>query len=176
MRSRAPIISIISLAVLAVPCTALATDSPAPGGAPGGVGGASGALQAAPSVASMQAVLSKCSDKTKPTSSFTAKAARSAARTHVLRGRAADVGCGVAMVTVSIARTQGKRCQPVTSKGRLGHTGRCTAKGFLVATGTSNWHITLPKGLPKGTYLVRTRAIDFAGNVQSLKTRRITLG
>jgi hypothetical protein len=173
MRTRASIVSMISLAAVAVPCSAaLATDSPAPAGAPGGAG----ALQAAPSLVSMQGVLSKCADSTRPTSSFSAQAARSAQRTRVLRGRAGDVGCGVAMVTVAIARTHGKRCQPVTSKGRLGHTGSCAPKGFLVATGTKSWHIRLPKGLPRGTYLVRTRAIDFAGNVQSVQTRRLKLG
>lgn len=173
MRSRVPIISIVSLAALAVPCTAaMATDSPAPAGAGGGAGGG---LQAAPPIASLQGVLSKCNDSTKPTSGFSAKAGRSAARSHVLRGHAGDVGCGVAMVTISLSRTHGKRCQPVTASGRLGHTGSCKAQRFLVATGTRSWRLNLPKALPRGTYLVRTRAIDFAGNVQSVHTRRLKL-
>jgi hypothetical protein len=167
MRTRAPIITAISSAfVLAAASTpALATDTPA---AP--------AAQAAPSIVSLQSVLSKCADTTRPTSGFGPKSARSARRTGVLRGSASDTGCGVAMVTVSVARVHGKQCQPVTSKGRLGRVGRCTAGNFLVAAGTSDWRLPLPKGLPRGTYLIRSRAIDFAGNVQQVRTRRLKLG
>jgi hypothetical protein len=133
-------------------------------------------MQPAPSVASLQSVLSKCSDKTRPRSSFGAKSAKSVRKTRVLRGSASDKGCGVAMVTVSILRQHGKGCQPVSSKGRLGHTGGCAPSHYVVASGTKNWHLQLPKGLPHGTYLIRTRAIDFAGNVQSVRTQRLKLG
>jgi hypothetical protein len=165
MRTRALLIPIMSLAA-ALPCSAaLATDSPAP--AP---------LQPAPSVVSLQSVLNKCSDATRPSSGFGPKSVRSARRTKVLRGTAHDVGCGVAMVTVSLLRVHGKGCQPVTAKGRLGHTGACRARRFVVANGTTRWRLALPRRLPRGTYLIRTRAVDFAGNVQPLRTRRVKLG
>jgi hypothetical protein len=165
MRTRALLIPMSSLAV-ALPCSAaLATDSPAP--AP---------LQPAPSVVSLQSVLNKCTDTTRPTSGFGPRSVRSARKTKVLRGTAGDVGCGVAMVTVSILRAHGKGCQPVTAKGRLGHTGPCRARRFVVASGTTRWRLALPKHLPRGTYVIRTRAIDFAGNVQPLRTRRVKLG
>lgn len=166
MRTRALLIPMSCSLAVALPCSAaLATDSPAP--AP---------MQPAPATATLQSVLNKCHDATRPTSGFGAKAVRSARKTKVLRGTARDVGCGVAMVTVSILRAHGKGCQIVTAKGRLGHTGSCRARRFVMAGGTTRWRLALPKRLPRGTYVIRTRAIDFAGNVQSLRTRRVKLG
>jgi hypothetical protein len=166
MRTRAPIILVSSLAALctaAVP--ALATDSPAPA-----------ALQDAPSDAAIQTALGKCVDQTSPTSGFSAKSASAARRTRVLRGTAGDQGCGVAMVTISLARVHGKQCQLLTSSGRLAHPAGCSSARFLMASGTGQWRLQLPKGLPHGTYVVKTRAIDFAGNVQAPRTQRLKLG
>jgi hypothetical protein len=166
MRTRAPIILIASLAALCgASAPALATDSPAPA-----------ALENAPSTAAIHAALSKCADQTHPTSGFSAKSAAAARRTRVLRGTAADQGCGVAMVTISIARVHGKGCQLLTSSGRLAHPTGCSAARYLMATGTGNWRLRLPRGLPHGTYVVKTRAIDFAGNVQAPHTVRLKLG
>jgi len=167
MRIRALPKLIISLALLALLPTAVAsaTDTPAP--AP---------MEPAPTVQALQSVLTKCTDSIKPTSGFGPKAARDAAKTKVLRGSADDRGCGVALVTISIMRVNGKRCQPVTRTGKLGHSGKCTSTRFVVASGTTRWQLALPKKLPKGTYLIQTRAIDLAGNVQALHTRRLKLG
>jgi hypothetical protein len=166
MRTRAPIILVSSLAAL---CTAaapaLATESPAPA-----------ALQDAPSTTAIQTALGKCVDQTLPTSGFGAKAATAARRSRVLRGTAGDRGCGVAMVTVSLARVNGARCQLLTSSGRLAHPAGCAAARYLMASGTGQWRLRLPRGLPHGTYVVKTRAIDFAGNVQAPHTLHLKLG
>jgi hypothetical protein len=164
MRFRALLLSVSSIAALAAPSVALATDSPAPQ-----------PLQPAPSVASIQSVLSKCADNTRPSSTLST-GSRSSKRSRTLRGSAGDKGCGVAMVTVSILRVHGKGCQPITRSGRFGHTGRCTAGRYVLASGTANWRLALPKKLPKGTYVVRVRAIDFAGNVQQARAQRVKLG
>jgi hypothetical protein len=140
---------------------ALATDEPGPG-----------TLQPAPPIPAVQQVLNKCQDLTRPTSGFGATSARAAARTHVLRGTARDTGCGVAMVTLSVARLHGKRCEYLTSRRKLSRAVKCGHSHFLVASGTNHWSLALPRSLPRGTYLVRTRAIDFAGNVQRLATGR----
>jgi hypothetical protein len=163
MRSRALLLSICSTVALAVPSVALATDSPAP----------QTVMQPAPSVASIQSVLGKCADNTSPSSSL---GARTSKGSRLLRGRASDSGCGVAMVTISILRVHGKGCQPILRSGKFGHTGRCGAGRFVMASGTTNWRLALPKRLPKGTYLVRVRAIDFAGNVQQARVQRVKLG
>jgi hypothetical protein len=167
MRTRACLLSIFTVAAAAAAGAtgAQATDSPAPA-----------AMQPAPALVSLQSVLGKCADTTRPTSGFGPKSASAARKSRILRGRASDTGCGVAMVTVSILRVHGKGCQPVMSKGTVGHTGGCTPRRYVVASGTTAWQLKLPKGLPRGTYLVRTRAVDFAGNVQQVQTRRLKLG
>ncbi|HEV7752392.1 MAG TPA: hypothetical protein VGO71_12675 [Baekduia sp.] len=165
MRSRAPIIvsSLAALSTAAAP--ALATDSPAPA-----------ALQDAPSTAAIQTALGQCVDQTSPTSGFGAKSASAARRTRVLRGTAGDRGCGVAMVTISIARVHGKHCQVLTSSGRLADPTGCSAARYLMASGTGQWRLKLPKGMPHGSYVVKTRAIDYAANVQAPHTLHLTLG
>jgi hypothetical protein len=166
MRTRAPTILVSLLAAL---CTAaapaLATDSPAPA-----------ALQDAPSTAAIQTGLGKCVDQTSPTSGFGAKSASAARRTRVLRGTAGDRGCGVAMVTISIARVHGKHCEVLTSSGHLADPTGCSAARYLMASGTGQWRLQLPKGLPHGSYVVKTRAIDYAANVQAPHTLPLTLG
>ena len=156
--------SLVTCATAAGP--ALATDEPTPG-SPGSPDSSAAPLQAAPSIPALQGALSKCSDTSRPTSGFGATAIRSALHDRILRGTARDVGCGVAMVTVSVARQHGKSCQYLTTKRRLSRPTKCGDGHWLVAAGTGRWHIALPKRLPRGTYLVRTRAIDFAGNVQT---------
>jgi hypothetical protein len=147
--------------------SALATDTPAPA--------APQPAQPAPPISSLPSVLNKCSDSTLPSSSVSARSAKSAVRSRALRGTARDTGCGVAMVTVSVSRVRGKQCQHLSSK-RLGRVGRCTGDSWLLATGTRNWRLTLPNRLPRGTYRIRTRAIDFAGNVERVRTHRLKLG
>jgi hypothetical protein len=149
-----------AVAVTALGATsAFATDDPPPG-----------TLQAAPPVAAVKQVLGKCRDNTRPSSGFGITSARAAVRSHVLSGTARDTGCGVAMVTASVARLHGKRCAYLTPTRRLSRLVKCGHSHFLVASGTSRWSLALPRSLPRGTYLVRTRAIDFAGNVQRLAT------
>jgi hypothetical protein len=52
---------------------------------------------------------------------------------------------------------------------------RCSKHRWLPVRGTTHWSFRLPKRLPKGRYVIRTRAIDFAGNVQHSRTRRLRL-
>jgi hypothetical protein len=116
-----------------------------------------------------------CVDHVKPTSGFTAKAARRAARKRLLRGTAGDAGCGVDNVTISVLRKGGHKCRNLTSKKRLGRRTSCSKRHWLPVRGTTRWSFRLPKRLPKGRYVIRTRAVDFAGNVQVPQRRRIRL-
>jgi hypothetical protein len=165
----------VTVSLLAVTAgTAYATDEPPPF-VPGSLAPGAGPvsivpLQPAPSVAAVKGALTACKDASRPTSGFGAASARRAARTRVLRGRATDSGCGVAMVTVSIARRTGKRCQYLTSARRLTRPVRCGGGHWLMASGRTSWRVTIPRGLPRGTYIVRTRAFDFAGNAQRVRT------
>ena len=129
------------------------TDNPVPGAPPGA-----------------------CADHSRPTSGFTRRAARRAGHRHILRGNARDRGCGVDRVTISVARKLGRRCRVLSPKRRLGHRTSCARRHWLPVRGTTRWSFRLPKRLTKGTYVIRTRAVDFAGNVQRPRRHRIRLG
>jgi hypothetical protein len=144
---------IAAVALTAGPAAAQSpTDNPVPGATPGA-----------------------CMDHTLPTSGFTHRAARRAGRRRILRGVARDVGCGVDRMTISVKRKQGRRCRNLTPKRRLGRRTSCAHHRWLSAKGTTRWSFRLPRRLPKGTYVVRTRAVDFAGNVQHPRRRRLRL-
>jgi hypothetical protein len=152
------------LVTAALAAAALATDSPPPD-----------QLAPAPPINSVQSVLNKCKDNTRPKSAFTKKDALKATRTGTLRGTASDRGCGVALVTISVAHRQGKHCRFLTTTGRLGKARTCLGDRWLTAAGTKHWRVGLDR-LKRGTYRVRVRAIDFAGNVQQLPhARRLKL-
>jgi hypothetical protein len=121
-----------------------------------------------------------CTDQTPPTSTYTSKAAKKAktSRTHKLSGTASDVGCGLDRVEVSVARKTGKKCQYMTNALRL--SGRRTSCGkpahWRLAKGTTKWSLQLlPKKTARGKYVIRTRATDFAGNVQKVKSHSLNV-
>jgi hypothetical protein len=151
-RSLIPAVVVVGLLAAAGPAAAQSpTDNPAPGAVPGA-----------------------CTDPFKPTSSFSAKAARRASRTRVLRGTAKDVGCGVDRVVVSIARKADGKCRLVNGK-RLARPTSCKRRHWTAVKGTASWTYRLSKKLPAGTYVVRTRVRDFGGNVRNSAARRMRL-
>jgi hypothetical protein len=97
-------------------------------------------------------------------------------RQGAIHGIAIDQGCGangagkVKAVSVAIARKVGKRCQHLTPSGRLGRATGCTHV-WLPTKGSSAWRFRLSHRLPRGTYIVSTRAIDSAGNVEARAQR-----
>jgi nitrogen fixation protein FixH len=145
----------VAVALAATPASAQVSEVPAPGAEPGA-----------------------CTDSARPSSGFTRKAARRAGRhgrRHVLRGTARDSGCGVDEVRISVSRKQGKRCRHLTRRGHLSKPGSCAKRRWLAVRGTNRWSFRLPRRLPRGAYLVRTRAEDLAGNLQRAKNRRLRL-
>jgi hypothetical protein len=139
-----------AMAIAAGP--AAATDNPAPGVQPG-----------------------TCVDSVKPTSSFSAKSARRAIDGGVLRGIARDSGCGVNRVAISLLVKKHGKCRNLTGAKKLGRRISCSKRHWLPAAGSSRWSFRVPKKLPKGRYVIRTRAVDFAGNVESQHGRRLRL-
>ena len=94
-------------------------------------------------------------------------------RSGVIRGIAIDQGCGVngegklKSVSIALSRRVGKnRCQHLQPGGRLGRAGACDHV-WLKAKGTKTWSFRLPHNLPRGKYVVATRAVDAAGNVEA---------
>jgi hypothetical protein len=137
--------------------SAMATDEPAPAPAP--------APQTQP-----------CVDHKAPLSRLRVSWQRGF-RTGVIRGMAIDQGCGaggagkVKRVDVAIARKSGKQCQYLTRKGSLGRAGGCAKRVWLPAKGTKNWTFKLRHKLRSGLYVVSTRAVDAAGNVEAQSRR-----
>jgi len=142
----------LAAAVAAAPAPAQTTDTPVPGVQPGA-----------------------CTDTAAPTSGFSRRAARRAGRHNVLRGTARDVGCGLDRVGISVLKKKGKKCRHLTSRGRLTTATSCAHRRWLNVKGTSSWSFRLPKRLPNGRYVVRTRAVDFSGNVQRAHNKRLRL-
>jgi hypothetical protein len=159
---RATSISLALLVVAALAGTAFATDSPSPTLAP------------APSDSSLQSVLNKCTDNTKPHSTISNKQAKTASRTGTLRGTARDTGCGVALVAISVSQQHGKLCRFLTPTGRLGKVRACTPAVWLSAAGAKKFRVPLDR-LRRGSYRIRIRAVDFAGNIEHSHGRRLKL-
>jgi hypothetical protein len=142
---------LVASAMLAV-SAAMATDEPVP---------PSQGTQAAPTA---------CVDHVKPQSQVKGGLQRSFHNGRI-RGIAIDGGCGangagkLKAVQVAVERKVGKRCEHLTSGGKLSKAGKCTHV-WLRAKGTKAWSFRLPRHLPRGTYAVSTRAVDAAGNIE----------
>jgi len=93
-------------------------------------------------------------------------------RQGAIHGIAIDQGCGsagagkVKRVNVAIARKIGKRCEHLLPSGRLGRATGCRHI-WLPTMGSKVWKFRLRHQLPPGTYIVSTRAIDAAGNIEA---------
>jgi len=141
-------VAFVAAATLAV-ASAMATDEPAP-----------------PSTSPKA-----CVDNMRPVSRLSASW-RTTFRKGILRGIAIDQGCGTAgagslkRVSVAIERKVGKRCQHLLRNGRLGRASACRHV-WLPAKGKAKWSLRLAHKLPRGKYMVSTRAVDSAGNVES---------
>jgi hypothetical protein len=136
-------------------------SSGVPPSAPGGNLGGGGTVTVPP----------RCRDTLAPVSSFARRhpVVVSHNRKLTVRGSAHDRGCAkrVALVTVAVAkRVAGGRCRYLQASGRLGTRGRCRSTTYVSARGTKHWSLRVARPLPRGSYVVRSRAIDVAGNVE----------
>jgi sulfur carrier protein ThiS len=114
-----------------------------------------------------------CTDHTDPAASLAS--ARAKKRKLRVRGHARDTGCGnsaVARVELAISSKAGRRCRFVTRSGALTRKRGCSRPLFLAAHGTTTWSLTTKRKLPRGSYTIRVRARDAAGNVQAPPAKR----
>jgi hypothetical protein len=146
---------------------AAAVTPPAPGaGGPGGGGPAASA----------------CSDRSPPAASLLKgkQGVRVKRGKLSLHGRASDTGCAtsaVARVEVAISRAAGSKCRFVDRSGKLTKARKCSRPVFLRAKGAREWSLSTARKLPRGTYTIRVRAVDAAGNVQpkaAARTQRVS--
>ena len=115
-----------------------------------------------------------CIDRARPRSRV--RSARVSRRLLTVRGTARDRGCRgggaparpvpgiVARVRVAVARQVGRRCSFVRRTGRLGKRRACRRPVWLAARGRTRWALRMRARLPRGRYLVRSRAVDGRGN------------
>jgi hypothetical protein len=138
-----------------------------------------------------------CTDKLAPKTRFASKSLRAARRPHKgkrklrLSGRVTDRGCGggkgkVKTVLISVARQvvrtghKGFKCRNLKSNGRFARRGSCHRFRYIKARlkGTT-WRFTSKRAVPRGSYRIRVKSIDTAGNRERpgkrTNTKRIRL-
>ena len=172
-RSFSALVGMLLVAGTLAVAPALATDEPAPPPPPHAqVPPAPAPL--APALAAPPGVHGKpraCVDHVRPLSRLGVRWQRGFRR-GVIRGIAIDQGCGangagkVKRVSVAIARKVGKRCESLMRNGRLGRAITCR-QVWLPAKGSNVWTLRVRHQLPRGTYIVSTRAVDSAGNMEA---------
>jgi hypothetical protein len=136
----------------------------------------------------------RCRDRKAPRTRFS-KSSLHAAR-HLagkrlrLGGIVTDRGCGkgkarrkgkVKRVIISIGRQNGRTCRNLLANGRFSKRGSCHKFVYIRARHRGKrWHFTTKRPVPAGTYRIRVKAIDAAGNREHFKartnTRRIFVG
>jgi hypothetical protein len=116
-------------------------------------------------------VVAGCLDRVAPASHLAGKLLL-----RRLRGTAADRACGrrgrLARVTVAVARRVQGGCRYLRASGRFGMRTSCRRPTYVNARGTKRWSLGVHHRLARGTYVVRSRAIDAAGNVERKRRLR----
>lgn len=88
---------------------------------------------------------------------------------RTLRGSAGPDRSDIAAVEVSVARRVGTLCSFMGPRGGFTPARSCVKRLFLPARSSgSRWQIQLPKALPAGKYRAWSRAVDGAGNRESV--------
>jgi len=103
-------------------------------------------------------------------------------RVHVSRrlirvvGVASDQACRgpgrVRSMAIAVGREIRGRCRFLRADGRLGPAASCLRTQYLLARGTAHWSYARRLNLPVGRYLIWSRAVDLAGNVEHKDRRR----
>jgi LVIVD repeat len=145
-------------------------------------------LPAAPGVTSEglvqpAAAAPACVDRIRPTTNFIRRTLRISRRGILLRGKARDRGCRaggrgkVEQVLMALSRRQGGgRCRHLQReehdpKVHLGPPTKCRTPYYgraqnTRAVGTTRWRFRVRVKLPRGTYTIRSRALDSAANIE----------
>lgn len=125
--------------------------------------------------------LPRCADRKRPVSVIDRKRSSVRAGRLIVRGTASDRGCAAAAktreragavrkVSVAVALKSAGRCRYVSRKGTVGARRSCSRPVYLKARGTKRWRLDLRGRFKRGTYVVRVRSRDRAGNAERTKT------
>ena len=101
-----------------------------------------------------------------PESAFNRRTSRITRSALRLRGTARGRGCAVSKVRVAIARKSGSQCRFLRSNGRFSARRSCLRTSYLTARGKTRWSLNKRVRLPRGSYLIWSRAIDSAGQIE----------
>jgi hypothetical protein len=120
---------------------------------------------------------SACNDKVPPESTIDKRGLSLKNSTLKLQGTASDAPCKgkpgrVVRVFVTVSRHVNDHCRFLLEDGRhFGPIRKCDGAPPIVfpAKGTSQWSLKMPAVLPAGSYTIRSRATDAAGNVQAVR-------
>jgi len=122
-----------------------------------------------------------CTDRTPPVSHVVGRV-RATRKQLTMHGVATDRGCGfkgaaakrrVRSMSVAIGRRLANRkCRFLRGDGKFGPQRSCLRTQYLVAKGTSSWRFTFKAKLPRGRYVVWSRGVDVANNVERKNRKR----
>lgn len=109
-----------------------------------------------------------------PTSRFRSGSALRTTRVRLRGSAKPGSGCTLRSVSVAIGRKTGKRCRYLRANGTFGPKVSCLRTKYLRAKGKSTWRFDKKVKLPRGSYLVWSRAVNSAGAVErKAKTRNL---
>lgn len=89
-----------------------------------------------------------------------------------VRGIARGVDCKLAAVHVAVGRKVGRACRYLQANGRFGERRDCRRPQYVKARGTSTWSLNRKAKLPRGRYLVWSRAVNRNGDVEPASATR----
>ncbi len=92
-----------------------------------------------------------------------------------LRGTADGRGCGITSVGVAVGRVvSGGRCRWLQANGRFSAPRSCLRTSYVAAKGRETWSLERRLALPKGRYVLWSRAVNAAGAVErKARTRNL---
>lgn len=127
--------------------------------------GGRGAFPADPTTvgAANQSQTTRCGSPESAISRRSSRITRSRLR---LRGTARGRGCSVTKVRVAIGRKVGRQCRFLRGNGRFGSRRSCLRTQYLNAGGRTRWSLNRRVRLPRGSYLIWSRAIDSSGQIE----------
>jgi hypothetical protein len=100
-----------------------------------------------------------------PVSRFT-KGSRLSTAGLRLKGVARGRGCKIKRVRVAVGRKVGRLCRFLQPSGRFGAKRSCLRTQYISAKGRTKWRLNRKVRLPRGKYLVWSRAIDSRGVIE----------
>jgi hypothetical protein len=69
-------------------------------------------------------------------------------------------------------RLTNRKCRFLLGNGKFGPQVSCLRTSYIVAKGTATWRFALKAKFPRGRYVVWTRGVDVANNIEHKNRKR----